>query len=106
MITTPNTNSFSCKAMKGKWTPYRIDHLYLYNKKSINEIVNKAGFDIIEFKQFWKILTLSYMSHVFKHHPIKGINLIFNTLDTIPIINRIKFPILVGESLIILKAKN
>ena len=106
MNTTAKTAIFNRKIMGPKWSHYKLEHVYYFNKKSIFESAKKAGFEVIEFKPFWKILTLSYLSHIFKKYPLKGANEIFSVLEKIPIINNIKIPLLIGESLIILKAKN
>ena len=46
-IHTPNINSIFEKIFKEKWFGYRDDsHLYLFNKKNLKFLVEKAGFEV------------------------------------------------------------
>lgn len=103
VITTPDTGSFTRKVMGGKWSHYKLEHVYYFNKNSVYESAKKTGFEIIYYKPFWKVLTLSYLSHVFKKYPLKGVNELFSFLEKIPLVNNIQFPLLIGESMFILK---
>ena len=68
ILTTPNTNSFTCKTMKSKWSHYNIEHIHYFNKKSMETLANNTGFKIIEMKPFWKILTFKYLNSIFKYN--------------------------------------
>ena len=104
IITTPNTNSFTCKSMKSKWPHYNIEHIHYFNKKSIQILSNITGFEIIKIKPFWKILTFKYMNSIFKYNR-KLLSKIFSIFDKIPIIGNLEIPILIGEFFIVLKKR-
>ncbi|PCG19262.1 hypothetical protein KQ44_03815 [Brachyspira sp. G79] len=106
VITTPNTNSFTCRIMKSKWSHYNIEHIHYFNKKSIEKLSSITGFEIIEIKPFWKVLTFKYMNSIFKYNNRKLLSGIFSVLEKIPIIGNLEIPILIGEFFIVLNKKN
>ena len=73
------------------------------NKKNIEIIAKKTGFEIIYFKPALKTMTLKYMRDQFNVYKLFPITQIFNIVNCIPIVNKLKFKIRLGESLIILK---
>lgn len=105
MITTPNTNSFTCKTMKSTWSHYNIEHIHYFNKRSIKELADITGFEIVGITPFWKILTIEYMQYIFEYNNKKFLSKLFFILKQIPLLNRFEFSILVGEFLVILRSK-
>lgn len=103
MMTVPNTNSFTHNIMGKKWTQYKFEHLFYFNKKNIEILANKTGFKIIYFKSALKTMTLKYMRDQFNVYKLFPITQLLNIINRIPIINKLKFKIRLGESLIILK---
>lgn len=105
MITTPNTNSFTCKIMGSKWAHYNLEHIHYFNINSIKKIAEITGFEILEIKPYFKILTIKYMNYIFKYNKRKILSFIFSILEKIPILCNLQIPILAGEFLIILRKK-
>ena len=105
VITTPNTNSFTCKTMKSKWSHYNIEHIHYFNEKSIETLASLIGFEIIEIRPFWKVLTFKYMNSIFKYTNRKLLSGIFSILEKIPVVGNLEIPILIGEFLVILRSK-
>ncbi len=105
IITTPNTDSFTCKVMKSKWSHYNIEHIHYFNKASIEKLSNITDLNIIEIKPFWKILTFKYMNNIFKFNNRKLLSNVFSILEKIPIIGNSEIPILIGEFFIVLNKK-
>ena len=103
MITVPNTNSFTHNIMGKKWTQYKLEHLFYFNKKNIEIMAKKTGFEVIYFKPALKTMTLKYMRDQFDVYKLFPITQLLNIINLIPIINKLKFKIRLGESLIILK---
>ena len=103
MITVPNTNSFTHNIMGKKWTQYKLEHLFYFNKKNIEIMAKKTGFEVIYFKPALKTMTLKYMRDQFNVYKLFPITQLLNIINLIPIINKLKFKIRLGESLIILK---
>ena len=105
MINTPNTNSFTCKIMGSKWAHYNLEHIHCFNINSIKKIAEITGFEILEIKPYFKILTIKYMNYIFKYNKRKILSFIFSILEKIPILCNLQIPILAGEFLIILRKK-
>lgn len=103
MITVPNTNSFTHNIMGKKWTQYKFEHLFYFNKKNIEIMAKKTGFEVVYFKPALKTMTLKYMKDQFNVYKLFPITQLLNIINRIPIINKLKFKIRLGESLIILK---
>lgn len=103
MITVPETTSFTHNIMKSKWTQYKLEHLFYFNKKNMEMIAKRTGFEIIYMKPAVKTMTLKYITNQFNVYKLFPITQIFNIVNHIPIINTLRFNITLGESLIILK---
>lgn len=84
----------SIPAMKSLWSMHDIDlgHKRRYSKESIKEVLESAGFEIVEIKYFFiSIIPLLYIRKLLnpiKNEPPKG--------DTIPKINAILNKILIA----------
>ncbi|HJH55531.1 methyltransferase [Brachyspira hyodysenteriae] len=103
MITIPDTVSFSHNVMKKKWTQYKLEHLFYFNRKNMEIIAKKTGFEIIYMKPAVKTMTIKYMRNQFNVYKLFPITQIFNIVNSIPVINNFRFNVMLGESLVILK---
>ena len=103
LITVPDTSSFTHNIMKEKWTQYKLEHLFYFNKTNMEVIAKKTGFEIIYMKPALKTMTIQYMRNQFNVYKLFPITQIFNLINYIPIINNFRFNIKLGESLVILK---
>lgn len=78
-IITPDTDSFSKNVLGFKnWFHYKPEHLFYYNKKSLNNLFNKFDFKIVVKKRGIKAITLSYL--------ISQFNIFYNLFFT-PLMN-------------------
>ncbi|KKS88428.1 MAG: Methyltransferase type 12 [Microgenomates group bacterium GW2011_GWC1_43_11] len=65
IIATGDTDSLAAKVLKRRWTFYvPPQHLFFFNKKTITQTLDKAGFAPILFFRIGKWLSLSYMLHL------------------------------------------
>lgn len=103
MITIPDTVSFSHNVMKKKWTQYKLEHLFYFNRKNMEIIAKKTGFEIIYMKPAFKTMTIKYIRNQFNVYKLFPITQIFNIINFIPFINDFRFNVMLGESLVILK---
>ena len=103
LITVHDTSSFTHNIMKEKWTQYKLEHLFYFNKTNMEVIAKKTGFEIIYMKPALKTMTIQYMRNQFNVYKLFPITQIFNLINYIPIINNFRFNIKLGESLVILK---
>ncbi|NUM33283.1 MAG: class I SAM-dependent methyltransferase [Candidatus Brocadiae bacterium] len=106
IITTPNTESFSRKIMGKKWTQYKPEHLFYFDKKSIYYLANLIGLKILKIQPAWKSINLKYFDDQFSIYKNTFITPIVHMITTIffPIKN-FNFNVLLGE-FVILMGKN
>ncbi|ELV05343.1 hypothetical protein [Brachyspira hampsonii] len=103
MLTIPDTNSFTHNIMRSKWTQYKLEHLFYFNRKNMEIMAKNTGFEIIYMKPAVKTMTIKYMRNQFNVYKLFPITQLFNIVNYIPIINNLRFNIKLGESLVILK---
>lgn len=60
---TPNHDSLSRKILKNGWPFYLKVHLYYFNDKSINYLMEKNGFQLIESRSHTQVLGLGYVMY-------------------------------------------
>lgn len=61
IINVPDIDSISCKLMKKNWPFYLNVHLYYFNKKSLQNILNKYDFSYINSFPHFQYLELGYI---------------------------------------------
>jgi 2-polyprenyl-3-methyl-5-hydroxy-6-metoxy-1,4-benzoquinol methylase len=104
LITTPNTASITRLAMGGRWTHYKVEHLYYLNARSMALLARKAGFQILSMSPATKAVTLDYLRdqfRVYRHSVLTPVAellaAVFRPLRHAPLRLR------TGESLILLR---
>ena len=102
LITTPNTYSFTNKIMGSKWPHYNSEHLFYFNLKSIKKICSIAGFEIVYYSSLIKIMRLDYICNQLNRSS-NNISKLISLFGYIPIIGKMRFPILTGDFIVILK---
>ncbi|KLI21944.1 methyltransferase, partial [Brachyspira hyodysenteriae] len=103
MMTIPDTTSFTHNIMKSKWTQYKLEHLFYFNKQNMEIIAKDTGFEIIYMQPAVKTMTLKYIRNQFNIYKLFPITQLLNVSNYIPLINNLRFNITLGESLVILK---
>ena len=108
MIMTPNTDSPSHKRMKEKWTHYKLEHFYYFNKASITKAAKEAGFEVVHYEHAKKSMNIDYFHtqlNVYKNKYVTPvINLVYKILPTWAV-QKI-FNIKLGEMVVILKKQS
>lgn len=66
MISTPDTGSTSHSLMGKKWTHYKLEHFFYFNKASMNLAADRSGLKVVHYERSKKALTLNYMYLQFK----------------------------------------
>jgi 2-polyprenyl-3-methyl-5-hydroxy-6-metoxy-1,4-benzoquinol methylase len=108
MIMTPDTGSVSYKLMKQKWTHYKLEHFYYFNKQAIQIAALHSGFELVHYERAKKSMNFDYLHtqlNVYKNKlftPI--INLIYFILPK-AFLRKI-FNLSLGEMVVILRKKN
>ena len=86
-IISPNSGSITRKILGKKWFQYKYEHIFYFNKKSLENILDKNGFDLSKFKNNWKKFTLNYYYYYFKKYSFLKIGKLLNVIY--PIIPRV-----------------
>jgi SAM-dependent methyltransferase len=68
-ITTPDAGAPSRKVLGEGWTHYKIEHLFYFNKRNLEQLLLETGFRSVKFYPLWKSLTLDYIGHQFEIYP-------------------------------------
>jgi 2-polyprenyl-3-methyl-5-hydroxy-6-metoxy-1,4-benzoquinol methylase len=108
MIMTPDTGSLSYKLMKQKWTHYKLEHFYYFNKQALQQAALQSGFELVHYEHAKKSMNLDYLHtqlNVYKNRlftPI--INLLYFILPK-AILRKI-FNLTLGEMVVILRKIN
>lgn len=68
-ITTPDAGSPSHRVLRAGWTHYKVEHLFYFNKRNLERLLQEVGFRSVKFYPLWKSLTLDYISHQFEVYP-------------------------------------
>jgi SAM-dependent methyltransferase len=68
MITTPDTDAFSNLLMGRRWTHYKPEHFFYFNKKSMSLLAKKCKLKIVYSERSKKALNLDYIINQFKRY--------------------------------------
>lgn len=69
MIVTPDLGSLSERVMKGKWSHYKVEHLYYFSAATLTACLEKAGFVPVMTGSAPKYLNLDYIINQFAIYP-------------------------------------
>ncbi len=83
-ITTPDAGSPSRKLLREGWTHYKIEHLFYFNKKNLEQLLLDVGFRSVKFYPLWKSLTIDYIGHQFEIYPHPALTKLARALRLIP----------------------
>src|SRR6185369_1708073 len=68
LITTIDWRSWLAVVSRSRWTHIHRDHLWYFTKKSLQQIVGRAGFEVLQWKIPRKVFTLRYILSILRHH--------------------------------------
>lgn len=69
-IVTPSLDSWSRQLLGRRWIEYKTEHLTYFSRKSIGQLLERAGFKIIQFFPNYKTLSFDYISAHFNRFPV------------------------------------
>jgi 2-polyprenyl-3-methyl-5-hydroxy-6-metoxy-1,4-benzoquinol methylase len=70
MIMTPDTGTLSNKVMGRKWTHYKLEHFFYFNRRSMKTLAAKCGLQVAYFERSRKALNIDYLHtqlNVYRH---------------------------------------
>jgi 2-polyprenyl-3-methyl-5-hydroxy-6-metoxy-1,4-benzoquinol methylase len=72
LIMTPDTGSLSRRLMGARWTHYKPEHLFYFNRRSLNRLARRCGLEVVHFQRSKKALNLAYLHTQFRvyRHPL------------------------------------
>jgi hypothetical protein len=72
LIATPSLDSWSRKVMGRSWVEYKTEHLFYFNRRSIEMLLRQAGFTSVFIRANVKSLSIDYVAGHFEKFPIPG----------------------------------
>jgi predicted SAM-dependent methyltransferase len=96
LIITPEIGSLSHRLMGKRWSNYKAEHLFYFNRKSIRVLADTAGFDICELRTSKKALNLKYIHSQFQSYPHWFLTPATNVLYSVVPENFCAMPFFVG----------
>lgn len=79
LVTTPRVDSFQQWLFKEKWRSFHRDHIYIFSKKTLIAIIEKAGFKVKKFIS-WGGIEKGKVSYLIKT-PVDKLTKFFNIGD-------------------------
>ncbi len=103
LIITPNTNSFSSKVMRSRWTHYKKEHLFYFSPVSISNFLIRSGFRVLLIRPAVKLLSVDYIYYQFKSYKHSIITPILSILTAVipHKLRQTPLPILEGDMLVV-----
>jgi 2-polyprenyl-3-methyl-5-hydroxy-6-metoxy-1,4-benzoquinol methylase len=103
-VMTPNTGSLTNRLMGARWTHYKAEHLFYFNRRSIAEAARRAGLQLVDFRPAVKTLTLRYVQTQLLAYPHRVLTPLARAAFSTAFFARDwQIPIVIGEFTAILK---
>lgn len=64
LIAVHNCESISARLLKSRSPIFDVEHTYLYSKKTLRDLLLKAGYDDVEVDSYWNSYSLAYLVHL------------------------------------------
>lgn len=104
VVVTPDTDALTNTIMGRRWTHYKKEHLYYFNRRSLGFLAGRAGLDVRSYGHGLKYITLEYVCNqyrVYRHRLLTPVSAFLNRvlprqLLTVPI------PFKMGEAVAVL----
>jgi hypothetical protein len=104
---TPDTGSLSKKIMGQRWTHYKPEHLFYFNRRSLTFLANRCNLHLVHFRRCKKALNLAYLHTqfgVYRHWLLTPLTALLFRLAPKSLRHR-NFYISIGEMVVLLKKK-
>jgi SAM-dependent methyltransferase len=100
MMVTPDINSFFARIMGRKWWHYRVAHIGYFNRKSLNILLDRAGFYPIKYKRPCWYFNGSYLLERFNIYLPKSMRFKYHKF-----LDKVTIPLNLFDSLLVFFAK-
>lgn len=78
-LTSPNSDSVTRKLLGKKWFQYKYEHLFYFNRKSLNWLLCENNLRLVKFKNNWKKFSFNYYYYYFQKYSFFGIEKLIKT---------------------------
>jgi 2-polyprenyl-3-methyl-5-hydroxy-6-metoxy-1,4-benzoquinol methylase len=68
-ITTPDTGSWSHRLLGNGWSHYRLEHLFYFDRRNLQRLLEEVGFSSVTFHPLPKALSLDFIGHQLDRNP-------------------------------------
>jgi 2-polyprenyl-3-methyl-5-hydroxy-6-metoxy-1,4-benzoquinol methylase len=103
VVNYPDYDSIACKMMGKRWPFFLSVHLYYFTPQTVRQILEKAGFEVIDLWPFFQTLQLGYVSKRASHY-VPGTGWVESALKALKA-DQIPFTYNLGQSLVIARKK-
>jgi SAM-dependent methyltransferase len=107
LIVTPDTAAVSHHLMGKRWTHYKPEHFFYFNRRSFQYLANKGGWEIIHYEKAAKALNIGYFHTQFNVYPHWLLTPLVNTIHALLPrgAGRRNFFLSIGEMVLVLRKK-
>jgi len=67
-LTTPDIGSLLARLMGAHWPHFHVDHLWYFNRETLTAMVERAGFEVLDWRRAPKVFNLAYIAGIFERH--------------------------------------
>jgi 2-polyprenyl-3-methyl-5-hydroxy-6-metoxy-1,4-benzoquinol methylase len=106
MIMTPDTATLSNQLMGRRWTHYKAEHFFYFNRRSMGYLAAKCGLQMLHYERSKKALNIDYLHTQFNVYRHWLLTPVFNFLHRLlpAAANARNFYISIGEMVVILRS--
>lgn len=69
-IATPSLGSWSARLLGNRWMEFKVEHLSLFRRTTMQNLLYRAGFRQVIIGPGWKVLNLGYVADHFARYPV------------------------------------
>ena len=108
VVQTPDTSSILAKLMQKSWPPFTpVEHIHLFSRKSLTDVLKKMGFKDITVQKHRKVLTIKYVYEMLSTFGPELHALVRPLYRFLPDgIKRCRLPFYIGEMVVIARKAN
>jgi SAM-dependent methyltransferase len=73
LLATPSLASWSAKLLRQRWMEFKPEHLYYFDRSTIQGLLFRTGFHEVIVRSGRKVLNLGFVAHHFERFPVVGL---------------------------------
>ncbi len=80
---TPALDSWSARLMGRHWMDYKPEHLFYFDRRTVSQLFDRAGFDDVTITPGRKALSLDYVRGHFTRYPVPLVTPVLSAIHTL-----------------------